>query len=198
MINKFLLLIVKGLLTVLPITLTVYLLVWVITSIEAFLHPYLTSVFYFPGLGIIITLLTLAAIGLLINAYIVQLALDSTSLIFEKLSVVKTLYGAIRDAVALFETNKTSNKKRAVLVELAPEVHTLGFITNDKVSKKLFPNEHKIVVYLPLSYQIGGYTLYVNPDKITELDIDVETAMRIAITGGNSIQSKKVVNSGEQ
>lgn len=198
MINKFLLLIVKGLLTVLPITLTVYLLVWVITSIEAFLHPYLTSVFYFPGLGIIITLLTLAAIGLLINAYIVQLALDSTSVIFEKLPVVKTLYGAIRDAVALFETNKSSNKKRAVLVELASEVHTLGFITNDEVSKKLFPNENKIVVYLPLSYQIGGYTLYVNPDKITELDIDVETAMRIAITGGNSIQSKKVINSVEQ
>ncbi len=190
MINKFILLIVKGLLTVLPLTLTVYLLVWVITSIEAFLHPYLASVFYFPGLGIICTLLSLAAIGILINAYIVQIALNSTGVIFEKLPIVKTLYGAIRDAVALFETNKETDKKRVVLVEVSSGTHILGFVTSENVSKQLFPDENKVAVYLPLSYQIGGYTLYVTPDKITDIDIDVETAMRIAVTGGNSIQQK--------
>jgi uncharacterized membrane protein len=42
-----------------------------------------------------------------------------------------------------------------------------------------------------MSYQIGGYTLYLDPSKITDLNIDVETAMRIAVTGGNSIAKKQ-------
>ncbi len=55
----------------------------------------------------------------------------------------------------------------------------------------LFPDKQKVAVYLPMSYQIGGYTLYLDPSKITDLNIDVETAMRIAVTGGNSIAKKQ-------
>jgi uncharacterized membrane protein len=41
-----------------------------------------------------------------------------------------------------------------------------------------------IAVYLPMSYQIGGYTLYVSRSKVHETDLTVEQAMRIVLTGG--------------
>jgi uncharacterized membrane protein len=190
MINKLLVLIFKGLLTILPLVLTVYLLIWVATSVESALSPYFASQYYFPGLGIVTTLIVLAFVGVLVNAYIVKLVLDYGDSFIERLPVVKTLYGAIQDAVALFKVNKEKDTRRAVSVEIAPDIHAVGFITNPEVAKKLFPDqEEKIPVYLPLSYQIGGYTLYVPKSKVVELDIDVQTAMRIALTGGNSIQA---------
>ncbi|MCK9564234.1 MAG: hypothetical protein M0R02_16090, partial [Bacteroidales bacterium] len=62
----------------------------------------------------------------------------------------------------------------------------IGFLTGDSVGNRLFGGEggERVGVYLPMSYQIGGFTLYVTPDRLTRLDIGFEEAMRIAITGG--------------
>lgn len=190
MLNRFLVLILKGLLTVLPLALTLYFLYWVVTTIEATLSPYFESAYYFPGLGIATTLFTLALVGLLVNAYIVRIVLEYSNQFMEKLPFIKTLYGAIRDAVELFKRNDNSGKRKPVSVEIAPNVHIIGFITNTSVAEKLFPEQNKQPVYMPLSYQIGGYTIYVPADKIRVLDIDVETAMRIAVTGGTSMRNE--------
>jgi uncharacterized membrane protein len=190
MFNKFVLLTLKGLFTVLPFALTIYLLVWIAVSTESLLSPYLPAHFYFPGLGVITIIALLAVIGLLVNAYIVRWVITTSQRLIERVPLVKTLFGAIQDAVELFQMKKDTGTKKAVAVELGDGVQLIGFITNDKVAKVLFPNKNKVAVYMPMSYQIGGYTLYLDPSKITDLDIDVETAMRIAVTGGNSIGRK--------
>jgi uncharacterized membrane protein len=35
-----------------------------------------------------------------------------------------------------------------------------------------------------MSYQIGGYTLYLPRDRIQPTELSVEAAMRIVLTGG--------------
>nr|WP_136250462.1 DUF502 domain-containing protein [Ningiella ruwaisensis] len=191
MLNRILMLIFKGLLTVLPIGLTLYLLHWLTISVESLVAPYFSHAFYFPGLGILSTLIFLAAVGIAVNAYVVKSLLGYGNRFFERLPLIKTLYGAIRDAVALFQVSKNEGEKRPVSVEIAPDMHVIGFITNEKIAQRVFPNQDKIPVYMPLSYQIGGYTVYVPKSKVSELDIDVETAMRLAITGGNSLEAPK-------
>ena len=57
------------------------------------------------------------------------------------------------------------------------------------MGKRLFGESDLVGVYLPLSYQIGGMTVYVSRDKLTPLDITMEEGMRIAVTGG--VQSTK-------
>lgn len=190
MLNKFIMLTLKGLFTVLPFALTLYLLIWIAISTESLLSPYLPAHYYFPGLGVITIIACLAVIGLLVNAYIVKLIIDAGQNLIERVPVVKTLFGAIKDAVELFQIKKEAGTKKAVTVEISEGIRLIGFVTNDKVAKVLFPEDQKIAVYLPMSYQIGGYTLYLDPSKISDLDIDVETAMRIAVTGGNSITKK--------
>ena len=44
--------------------------------------------------------------------------------------------------------------------------------------------EDLVAVYLPMSYQIGGYTVYLPRSRLTETDLSVEQAMRIVLTGG--------------
>lgn len=191
MLNKFVLLTLKGLFTILPFALTIYLLMWIAITTESLLSPYLPAHYYFPGLGVITIIALLAFIGVFVNAYFVRLFISAGQRLIERVPVVKTLYGAIQDAVELFQIKKETGTKRAVSVEVSEGVNLIGFVTNDRVAKGLFPNDNKVAVYMPMSYQIGGYTLYLDPAKISDLDIDVETAMRIAVTGGNSISKKE-------
>ncbi|MGQ8364939.1 DUF502 domain-containing protein [Glaciecola sp. 1036] len=188
--NAFLYRVFKGLLTILPVFLTLYLIVWLGLSIENFAKPYLDSPLYFPGLGILVSLLVLSIIGILVNAYLIESLINKIKTYIEKLPLIKTLYGAISDAVELFKVSKQENQKRAVLVELAKDVFVVGFITGEQATNLMFPEGEKVAVYIPLSYQIGGYTIYISPNQTKPLNIDVETAMRIAVTGGNSIKSK--------
>lgn len=191
MFNKIGLTIIKGLLTILPFALTIYFLVWLAMSAEGLLRPHLPQDIYFPGLGVVTMLILLAVVGLLVNAFIVRTIIRYSKNLLEKVPVVKTLFGAIQDAVQLFEVKKDQGNKKAVSVEISEGVQLIGFITNESVAKLLFPEQNKVAVYLPLSYQIGGYTLYIDADKVSKLDIDVETAMRIAVTGGSSIAAAK-------
>ena len=185
------LLTLKGLFTILPFAVTLYLLVWMAVTAEGLLSPYIPSQYYFPGLGVIAIIIILAAIGLLVNAYVVELLILAGQNLISRVPIVKTLFGAIQDAVELFQIKKEQGTKKAVAVEISDGVKLIGFVTSDNAVKVLFPDQNKVAVYMPLSYQIGGYTLYLDASKITDLDIDVETAMRIAVTGGNSITEKK-------
>lgn len=190
MFNRLLLLPVKGLVTILPFAITIYFLVWLITKTEALLSPVIPAQYYFPGLGVVTVILALTAIGILINAYLFGWLISLGERLFARVPVVKTLFGAVQDAVELFEVKKDEDSKKAVAVDMGNGIKLIGFMTSEKVANKLFPNEDKVAVYLPMSYQIGGYTLYLERDKISPLDIDVETAMRIAVTGGNSIEKE--------
>ena len=48
----------------------------------------------------------------------------------------------------------------------------------------------RCAVYLPMSYQMGGYTLYLPRSMLTPIDMSVEDALRFAITAGMSGEKK--------
>ncbi|GAC27563.1 DUF502 domain-containing protein [Brumicola pallidula] len=191
MFNKLFILVIKGLLTILPFVITIYLLTWLINTTETLLSTLIAEAYYFPGLGIGLALLVLATIGIIVNLYVIKLIIEKANSLFDRVPLIKTVFGAIKDAVDLFQVKQDQNTKKAVSVQVSEGVNLIGFITGDSIAEVLYPGQNKTAVYVPFSYQIGGYTLYLDADKITELSIDVETAMRIAVTGGNSIKQAK-------
>lgn len=188
MLKKIMLLVVQGLLAVVPITLTVYALYWLVTTVELALTPIIPAQWYFPGMGLVTGIVLLFFAGLLVNAYVVKVLLHWGERVFERIPLVKTFYGAIQDAVNLINVGKQQKMQSVVSVQISDSIDLIGFVTNAEGGKTLFNDAQKVGVYIPLSYQIGGYTLYIDKTKVTPLDIDVETAMRIALTGGS--QSK--------
>jgi uncharacterized membrane protein len=188
MLKKIMLLVVQGLLAVVPITLTVYALYWLVTTVELALTPIIPTQWYFPGMGVVTGIVLLFLAGLLVNAYVIKVLLRWGERVFERIPLVKTFYGAIQDAVNLINVGKQQKMQSVVSVQISDSIHLIGFITNAEGGKTLFNDDQKLGVYVPLSYQIGGYTLYIDRSKVTPLDIDVESAMRIALTGGS--QSK--------
>jgi uncharacterized membrane protein len=182
----------RGLVIVLPIGFTTWLLWWLGSSIEALLRRFILLAVppehYLPGMGIVAALVLLLAAGTLFNALIVQSALAAWERFVERIPVVKTIYGATRDFARLLPSGgKRRDLQRVVLARFG-EAQVIGFVTQDDAAELgiVEAREGLVAVYFPMSYQIGGYTALLPRARIMPLDLPVETAMRMVLTGGVS------------
>jgi uncharacterized membrane protein len=111
---------VRGLVVVLPMALTFWLLWWLGTSIEALLHRAIVLVVpeqhYRPGMGIMAAVALLIAAGVLVNAFIVRRLLNAWEGLMERIPIVKSVYGAVRDFVRMLPTGGERNELRRVVL----------------------------------------------------------------------------------
>jgi uncharacterized membrane protein len=191
--RKILTLTMSGLVTVLPLALTVYVIWWLVHTVEEWLRSALIGLqlvspeHYWPGLGLIAGFFLLLAVGSLVNAYAGRIFLKYWDDFLGRIPFVKTLYGGFRDVVSLLPSG--SGEKRdlqRVVVARFGDVHAIGFVTREDVPPVLYPHggHDWVTVYFPMSYAFGGYTIYLPREQLTPLDISVEDAMRLAITAG--------------
>jgi uncharacterized membrane protein len=182
----------RGLVAVLPLGLTVWLLWWLGTSTEAVLHRFITLFIpdesYWWGLGILAGLAVLFVAGTLLNAFVVRRMLATWERTLERIPVVKTLYGAIRDFVQFLPTSGEKRDLKRVVAASFGGGLAIGFVTRDDAGELgyMAAGEDLVPVYFPMSYQIGGYTLYLPRSQLKVLDLSVEAAMRLVLTGGLS------------
>jgi uncharacterized membrane protein len=179
----------KGLVTILPIGLTIYFIYWLGVTTEDLLSRPIKLVLddsnYWPGMGLVTGFMILFLVGLAVNAFIVRRVLGIGEELLLRVPVVKTVYSAIRDMTRLVNTDKKKGDlDRVVTLDYGPG-KLIGFVTQEHANTiGIGGGEDMIAVYLPMSYQIGGYTLYVSRSKVHETDLTVEQAMRIVLTGG--------------
>jgi len=122
---------------------------------------------------------------------IFQKIFDLGDAIFNRLPLVKTIYTAIKDFIGYLSPDKDSKMSKVVMVQLPGQSFQLiGFVTREQFDDLPFTPiaEDPVAVYMPMSYQIGGYTLFLPRSALTPLDIPFETAMRLVLTAGVSQQ----------
>ncbi len=186
-------LLAKGLFTILPIVLTVYFIYWLGVTTESLLSGllkvWLPAEIYVPGMGLVAGFVVLIVVGLLVNAYVVRRVITFSESLILRIPVVKTVYSAVRDLTGLMKVGEKGGElQRVVMVQFGPG-KVIGFVTQENATLPgLGTDEELVAVYMPMSYQIGGYTLYLPRDRIEPTDLTVEAAMRIVLTGG--IQTK--------
>lgn len=178
----------KGLVTILPIGLTIYFVYWLGVTTESLLSKPIKFVIgeaYWPGMGLVTGFLILFVVGLAVNAFLVRRVLGLGEELLLRVPVVKTVYSAIRDMTRLVNTDKKKGDlDRVVTVDTALG-KLIGFVTQEHANTLgIGGGEDLVAVYLPMSYQIGGYTVYLPRNRLTETDLTVEQAMRIVLTGG--------------
>lgn len=183
-----------GLATVLPIALTLYVVVWLAGVAESVFGVLARAVlpqgWYLPGLGVLMGVALVFLLGAFINAWLVSHLLTFGQRLLERIPVVKTIYGGLRDLSSfLSRGQKERDLQRVVSVEIQPEVHVIGFVTDDAAARAVpelaREGEDPLVsVYLPMGYQVGGYTLYLPASRLTPLDLRVQDAMRMVLTAG--------------
>jgi uncharacterized membrane protein len=189
MMKKIGSILLKGLVTILPIGLTAYFVYWLGVTTESLLSKPIKLVIddanYWPGMGLVTGFLLLFTVGLAVNAFIVRRMLGVGEELLLRVPVVKTVYSAIRDMTRLVNTDKKKGElDRVVTIDVGPG-RLLGFVTQEHAKDLgIGGDDDLIAVYLPMSYQIGGYTIYLPRSKVHETELKVEQAMRIALTGG--------------
>lgn len=192
MMNKLWAALVRGLVVVLPIGLTLWLLWWFGTTVEAMLHRVIMLVvpesLYRPGMGIAVAVVLLIAAGVAVNAFLVRRVLAAWERLMERIPIVKSVYGAVRDFASFLPTGGEKRELRRVVMARFGDARAVGFVTRDDAGELgLGPGaEGTVAVYFPMSYQIGGYTLLLPRDRLEPLDLPVEAAMRLVLTGGMS------------
>ncbi|MDR0747467.1 MAG: DUF502 domain-containing protein [Helicobacteraceae bacterium] len=181
---------VQGILTLLPLVATIYLTYWFVSGVEVGIKSLLDMIFqngqyyYFPGLGLIVGIAALLIVGWLVNGWIFKKLISYGEYILQKIPLIKTVYVSLRDLVNFMSVTKKENESSVVMVELGDK-KLIGFITDHEAGKTLGLDDPNLVgVYMPLGYMIGGYTVYIDKNKLVYANIDAEEAMRLVLTGG--------------
>ena len=178
----------RGLATILPVALTLYLIYWLAVNSERFLggliQQLLPHQYYWPGMGLLAGVALTFIAGLLVRAWLVRSLWAWGERLLESIPLVKTIYTGLRD-IFQFASGGDKGKGigRVVRVTLPGDMKMIGFVTSEQPSWRRGEEPH-VAVYLPLSYQIGGHTLLVPPQAIEPLDMPVEEAMRLVLTAG--------------
>ncbi len=186
----------KGLVATVPISLTVYIIYWLSTSIESLLggvlKRFLPDEYYWPGLGVITGLLLIFVIGLLVNAWLIRHLFQYSEKLLLSTPLIKTIHGAIKDLMSFLSSSRNKNSGQKVVTAKFGQAQLIGFVTYQEAQKLLKQDGPELIaVYFPLSYQIGGYTLFLPPSKVTPLDMSAEDAMRLVLTAGLSTNNKE-------
>jgi uncharacterized membrane protein len=188
--------VLKGLVAILPIGLTLYIVYWLAVAAERLVSRLIKLVlpdqYYWPGLGLITGLSLLYVVGLAVNAYVVRRVLRVGDDLLARIPVVKTIYVATRDFMRFLPTSgKSSDLKRVVLVPFGPG-KAIGFVTSETgtLLGDAYAKEDTVAVYLPMSYMVGGYTVFLPREVLEPTALSVEAGMRLALMGGVQSEQK--------
>lgn len=195
----------QGLVAVLPITVTIYIIYWLGSSAEAVLGRGIRFIVpasaYWPGMGIAVGFSLVLVIGLLMRAWLVRKMFRLGEAIFERIPLVKTLYTAVRDFLGFFAGSDKQALGQVVSVAVGDSnVRLIGFVTREDcaVFTPGGAGTDTIAVYLPMSCQIGGYTAIVPRSAVQPVEMSVEEAMRFAITAGMGTKSGAEAEAGKK
>ena len=179
---------ISGLLVVIPVSLTLYILTILINFTDK-LYPIVKQYlpFYIPGFGIIITLCVILLVGVITTNFIGRKLLGYGEKIIARIPLVKEIYHSIKQiAEAIFTTNDRGFR-RVVLIEYPRKgIYTMVFVTGtakSEIQKKTGKN--LLNVFVPTTPNpTSGFYLMVPEDEVIALDIKPEEAFRLIISGG--------------
>ena len=183
--------ILTGIVTILPLVLTLYLIYWFAVSAESLLGGMILLILperlYWPGMGLIAGLVIVFGVGLLMHAYLVQRLFAGGEQILYRMPLINSVYRAIRDFFDYFSPTTKKEFEQVVAVSIGDTgMQVIGFVTQ-ALSERLpkdFREGDNILVYLPFSYMIGGYAVLMPRSAVRPLDMSMEEAMRFTLTAG--------------
>ncbi len=177
----------RGVLTLLPFGLTIYvLLIFLIWSEATFALAITWALgeYYIPGMGLIFGIILICLLGFLISHQRSGTIFSFLEVPFKNVPIVKSIYSAVKNLADYFSPD-AEHKSQVVVVRWPNmDIQMVGFLTRPDL--KTLPQEldrdSKVAVYFPMSYQIGGYTLFVPKSWVTKTNMPTEVAMRSALT----------------
>ena len=183
---------IAGIVVLIPIGVTVYFTLFLISISSKILPNEINPNHYLPynipGLEIIISIIVITFIGFLSLSFLGKRLLDLFNSILKKIPILRTIYSAIGQMTSTF-TNNDNGKKNVVLIEYPRKGSwAVGFATKDntgEITNKL--NKNLVNVFVPTTPNpTSGFLLMFPKDEIIYLDMTFEEASKFIVSAGTS------------
>lgn len=197
-----------GLAAIIPLVITVTVIVWLFSFVSdivgVFLGNFINTFLYrhlgytVTGLdiilGVIFSIFIIFLVGLLMKISRMKVLRYFERLLL-RIPLVKNIYFPLKRIVDLLFREQSAQFKGVVLVEYPRKgLYSIGFITNKNLQPFLETMKGKFyTVFIPLSpTPFTGYTVVVPQEEVIELDMTIEEAVRIIVSGGLLSQDGKI------
>jgi uncharacterized membrane protein len=175
----------RGLLFVVPIALTIYILKEIFVRLDSLIDAENWFGMNVPGLGLAIMVILITVIGAIASSILAAWFVKLVDRLFQKIPLVKLIYGAIKDLLEAF-VGDSKKFDTPVLVSLGEEVggEVLGFITRRDLA--WLGREGSVAVYFPQSYNFAGNVVLFPGERLSAVDADASDVMQFIVSGGVS------------
>ena len=186
-----------GLVVAGPIAITVYVVRWVVTSVDDWVKPFVPSLynpdtylpFHIPGMGLIFSIVALTMFGALAANLIGRTLVSYSELMVGRMPVVRNVYRGLKQIFETVLTQKGGTFKQVALIEFpGPGLWSVVFVAADakgEIQEKLGDDGTQFVgVFLPTVPPTTGYVVYMNKKDIVVLDMSVEDAAKLLLSAG--------------
>jgi uncharacterized membrane protein len=172
-----------------PLIISVAALVWIFGIIYRFTAPLAARLIgrAVPGVGILITLLFVLAVGAVATNVIGRRLLTRTESWLTRVPVFKTIYMPVKQLVAAFSPDNEYGFKRVVMVEDPRRGLVMGFLTKEFLVDRGDGPKPLMAVYVPTNHLYLGDIVLCPREQAFFPDVSVEEGIRIFLTGGMSL-----------
>ena len=135
-----------------------------------------------PGVGAVVVIMVIYLIGLLTHFWLFRGLLSKVDTLVSRVPGVKTIYESIRDLMKLFGGDSARMGRVVQYTAPGSDMSMLAVLTSEKPAGVDPAGGEKVAIYIPYSYMFGGLTVFVSPENIREVDMPVETALKLCAT----------------
>ncbi|MBI4495564.1 MAG: DUF502 domain-containing protein [Deltaproteobacteria bacterium] len=180
---------IAGLVTFVPITITVLALFWLFRLVDGILSPVFHEMLGMevPGLGFLSTIGIIFVVGLLATNVLGSRILKVVQDALMRLPVVNTIYPTVKQLVEAFSPASSHSFKKVVLVEYPQKgILSMGFVTNELSLDRALEKTRLLSVYLPTNNLYLGQVALFPPSEVVFTGFSVEEGLRIILSGGTA------------
>lgn len=185
---------IAGLIVIVPLVATVYAVVVLVRFSDKLLlvipeayRPTSYLPFPLPGLGLVLAFMILFMAGFLVRNLLGRKLVEVGEWLMYRIPFVSPLYKAVKQLVETLLSGSTRDFKRVVLIEYPRKgVYGLAFVTGAAVGEIQRKTARKCInVFVPTTPNpTSGYYLVLPEEGVIELDMSVEDAFKVLISGG--------------
>lgn len=185
---------VAGLLVVVPVAITLSVLQWIIGTLDRTLlilpeawQPDRVFGVHVPGLGLVLTLAILLAVGFLVSNFIGRKLVMWGDALVARIPVVRSIYSSVKQVSDTLFSPSGNAFRKAVLVQWPrPDVWTIAFVTGAPGGEVVgYLKGDYLSVYVPTTPNpTGGYFVILPKSECVELKMSVDEALKYVISMG--------------
>ena len=194
MISHFRRIILTGLLAIVPVALTFYILKAIFTFLDNLTSPIFKEMdIYIPGLGILLTLLLVYFLGLFITNILGKQVLFWLETLIKNIPLVNTIYNTIKQITQAITGTGENNFQSVVYIEYPRrELWTLAFVTGESKNEDQIELYHLFVPTTP--NPTSGVFIIIPKKDARKTELSIEEALKSVISGGMLASKKHNLN----